>query len=421
MITDILNSAEERINSIRKNTVTIKILMNNRPVPNATVRLKQQRHQFLFGANCFGAGGYQNDYDNFKYSRYFVEIFNYATLPFYWSSYEKIRGCPNVNYIRRLVTWCKEHGLTAKGHPLVWHQTFPDWIGKEEDIKELSRRRIMDIINEFKDDVKWWDAVNEITVAGRHNNLISDWAAQEGCLDVIKETVNAVLSCDPEANLLVNEFNFSEDGALDRLLQELKENNIPVKAIGMQSHMHAGKWPLETVWRLCNRFSQFGWPIHFTELSVLSGKAIGKIDFLSQRGNKWITGDEDETAQEEYVRDFYKLLFSHPAVEAITWWDFVDGNWLEAPSGLLAKDLTPKKAYNALYQLIKKEWWTDVNGHTDIDGTFVVNAFYGKYEVSVSVNGQEITEEFNLVKAAEDKATEDNEVLFDLTNTFNRS
>lgn len=23
--------------------------------------------------------------------------------------------------------WCRDNGIRPKGHPLVWHQTFPDW------------------------------------------------------------------------------------------------------------------------------------------------------------------------------------------------------------------------------------------------------------------------------------------------------
>ena len=405
----IFEEAESRINSIRKGDLTVKVVKDNKPVNDVTVEIRQKRHQFLFGANCFSAGGFPNEEDNARYTELFTGIFNFATLPFYWSSYEKERGRKSVDNVKRLAAWCRENNLTAKGHPLVWHQTLPGWIREDEDIRELTRDRIIDIIGEFKDDIKWWDAVNEITVAQRAGNQISRWAAHDGCLNVLREVVSTVLSCDPEANLLINEFNFSDEGAYDRLLEELKENNVPIKAVGMQSHMHEGMWPLETVWKLCNRFSQFGWPLHFTELSVLSGKAKGKIDFLSQTGNEWIVGVEYEAEQEKYVRDLYTLLFSHPAVEAITWWDIADGCWLQAPSGLIRKDLTPKRAYNALYELIRQKWWTDTSGSTDSEGCFTVNAFYGEYEISVQRNGYKKRVEYNLRKGCDAEA--ENELI----------
>ena len=43
-------------------------------------------------------------------------------------------------------------------------------------------------------------------------------------------------------------------------------------AIGIQSHMHGGEWPLEKAWQVCETYARFGRPLHFTELTVLSGE-----------------------------------------------------------------------------------------------------------------------------------------------------
>ena len=49
------------------------------------------------------------------------------------------------------------------------------------------------------------------------------------------------------------------------------------------------------------------------------------------------------------------MIFSHPAVEAITWWDFSDrGAWQRAPAGFLRDDLSPKPAYERLQQPVKE-------------------------------------------------------------------
>ena len=46
---------------------------------------------------------------------------------------------------------------------------------------------------------------------------------------------------------------------------------------------------------------------------------------------------------------FYTALFAHPAVQAITWWDFSDlGAWLGAPAGWLRRDMSPKPVYDRL-------------------------------------------------------------------------
>ena len=52
----------------------------------------------------------------------------------------------------------------------------------------------------------------------------------------------------------------------------------------------------------------------------------------------------------------YSQLYANPAVEAVIWWDFTDGNWLNAPSGMLRRNLSEKPAYKKLCDLINNEW-----------------------------------------------------------------
>ena len=63
-----------------------------------------------------------------------------------------------------------------------------------------------------------------------------------------------------------------------------------------------------------------------------------------------------------------RILFAHPLVEAVTGWDFADGAWLGAPSGLVRRDNTLKPAYQALDRLIHEEWTTSIHAATDAEG-----------------------------------------------------
>ena len=104
----------------------------------------------------------------------------------------------------------------------------------------------------------------------------------------------------------------------------------------------------------------------------------------------WPTTPEGEAAQAEYVEKFYALLFSHPAVQAITWWDFSDRDaWRNAPSGLVREDMSPKPAYEKLHALIRGKWWTNAGGKSDAAGTFSTRAFYGDYRIiATSADGR---------------------------------
>ena len=54
------------------------------------------------------------------------------------------------------------------------------------------------------------------------------------------------------------------------------------------------------------------------------------------RERRQTTTEQGERWHADEVERFYTMLFSHPAVTAITWWDFADRNaWQSAPAGFL--------------------------------------------------------------------------------------
>jgi hypothetical protein len=100
------------------------------------------------------------------------------------------------------------------------------------------------------------------------------------------------------------------------------------------------------------------------------------------------------------VARIYTLLFSHPAVAAITWWDFADRNaWQRAPAGLVGQDLRPKPAYTALQDLVKHQWWTRAELTTDAEGRVAFRGFLGDYKLTVrSASGKDIEATYVLNK-----------------------
>ena len=163
--------------------------------------------------------------------------------------------------------------------------------------------------------------------------------------------------------------------------------------IGIQSHMHGGYWGAARTWDVCDRFARFGKPLHFTETTVVSGP--------KQEAN-WHSTPEGEQRQAREVVEFYTVLFSHPAVEAITWWDFSDQDaWQQAPAGLVRGDMTPKPAYERLYELVKSKWWTDVETRTGTDASFPLRGFLGRYEVQAEQGDRRLLGRFVLDKAFE--------------------
>ena len=106
------------------------------------------------------------------------------------------------------------------------------------------------------------------------------------------------------------------------------------------------------------------------------------VDLNDYQVADWPTTPEGEARQADEVATHYRTLLGHPAVQAITWWGFPDGGWLNAPTGLVRADGTPKPAYERLHGLVKGEWWLPpTTMRTDEAGRIRVDGFLGDYEV----------------------------------------
>lgn len=359
--------------------------------PGTKVRIEQTRHAFLFGCNVFNLGRQRTQQDNEAYARRFAELFNFATLAFYWWSYEPAQGKPEYERSQRAAEWCWEHGIVPKGHPLAWNWVDPAWLPEDLDaVMQLQISRISQCAQRFKGQIQYWDVVNEAThydrpeLKNKRAVKLTAAIAKVGVGPYVREAFRAARKASPQAKLIINDYRL--DDAFEKLVlkQLVDEQGEPLyDVIGLQSHQHGGAIPIEKVWATCERFGKYGKPLHWTETTFVSGEQ-GYNLAESRPGFKWESTPEGEKRQAEDVTRFYTLLFSHPAVEAVTWWDFSDfGAWQNAPAGLLRKDMSPKPAYEALLKLVKEKWWTKTEATVEQDGTLSFHGFYGEYKVIV--------------------------------------
>ena len=84
---------EQGIEKNRKGDAVIKVLdEKGNPLPGATISVKLQKHDFLFGCNAFVLGQLKTPEMNSLYEERFTKIFNFATVPFYWGDNEPEQG-----------------------------------------------------------------------------------------------------------------------------------------------------------------------------------------------------------------------------------------------------------------------------------------------------------------------------------------
>ncbi|MCX7887184.1 MAG: endo-1,4-beta-xylanase [Verrucomicrobiae bacterium] len=363
--TEIVAATRAAIEKHRKSDATVRLLdARGRPLRNVRVVVRQLGHEFLFGCNIYGFNSGET------YRQRFAELFNYATVGFYWRWYEPERGKPKYAETDRIVEWCQAHGIRMKGHPLLWAEQagIPPW-SQGQPPPEIQRQRVRDIMERYRDKIEFWEVVNE--------------PAHLPSLP-IDEPYRWAREVNPRAYLIVNDYHVLANGfpPFYQLLAEAIRNGVPFDGIGIQAHEpRTMRFPLDRVQRILNRYATLGKELHITEFTPTSG---GEPITGSHRKGVW-----DETAQADYAVKFYRVCFAHPAIRAITWWDLSDkGSWLKG-GGLLRADMSPKPAYEQLRSLIREEWMTRLEGKTDRNGRFMFRGFRGRYELIV--NGQTCT------------------------------
>ncbi len=384
---------------------------DGRPLPGAEVTVAQTRHAFAFGSTGFDFvalandehdaplpvfGGARRDLEHL--AELWLDVFNTATLPFYWRGFEPEQGHPDTKRLLTATRWLRERGVTVKGHPLVWHTLAPQWLLplSDDEVEATVRARITRDGTDFAGVVDLWDAINEVVIMpvfAAERNAITRLAQREGRVAMVQLAFDTARAANPAAFLLINDFDLGPE--YERLIEQVLDAGVRIDAIGLQSHMHQGYWGEERTGRVLERYARFGLPLHWTETTLVSGDLMPReiVDLNDFRVSEWPSTPEGEARQADELVRHYRTLVGHPAVQAITYWGLTDdGAWLGAPAGLVRADGSPKPAYDELRRLVKDEWWLAPTAvRTDEAGRFTLDAFRGDYAVSAAGSSASLT------------------------------
>ncbi len=361
------------------------------PVAGRKLRFDQTSHDFLFGSGAFDAIPRTNEHKDDPFFRdrmdKWLRLFNYGTMSFYWGRYEPEEGKPEYASRMNASRFLVEHGKTVKGHPLCWHTACADWLMQYDDktILDKQLQRIHRDVAAFAGVIDIWDVINEVVIMpvfDRYDNAITRVCKRYGRVQLVKEVFDAAKAANPKALLLINDFNLSDKYA--QLIADCLDAGASIGAIGLQTHQHQGYMGAQKLGEVLRRFEGFGLPMHFTENTLVSGHLMPPhiVDLNDYQIPEWPSTPEGEERQAREWEEMYRILFGHPLVGAVTGWDFADGAWLGAPSGVIAKDNREKPAYHALQRLIHGEWETHGEITTDASGCARITGFKGGYALS---------------------------------------
>lgn len=168
-----------------------------------------------------------------------------------WALVEPRPGEFDFSAADRYVALGERYGMTIIGHTLVWHNQTPRWVFEDDAGKPVSREtliarmrsHIFNVVGRYKGRIHGWDVVNE-AVAEDGSLRQSPWLRIIGP-EYIAMAFRFAHQADPAAELHYNDFSVeapAKRAGIVRLVRSLKEQGVPITAVGMQEHQKLD-WP----------------------------------------------------------------------------------------------------------------------------------------------------------------------------------
>lgn len=376
-----VDSTNTIIETLRKRDCALKISVQDQVISGKTVKIKQLRNDFGFGASI--TRKFFNTKDSTKYANTFKEYFEWATPEneMKWPSNEAADDYQDFEIADSLVEWCLRNDIKVRGHNLFWNERrewMPSWsleLGPV-DFKEAMARRIDGAVAHFKGRVAHWDVINEIVhfkdTDGKMQTTRPGLLAQLSGDDKIFSWIfKRARSLDSNVLMGVNEYSVIEKAAdYEDYIEEIKDieaNGGKIDVVGLEGH--------------------FGDYVERSDYMV-------KIDIIAKALPDqilWLT-EVDFDLQSSYeeradkMEELVRSAFAYPRVGGFVMWAWWEGNaWREGISSFLVDSSFNETEIGKRWRNLRNSWRTDTSGVLNSDGEFTFRGFHGKYEVSVQL------------------------------------
>lgn len=398
--------AKTNIERYRKGDRTLRILdKDGKPVVGARVEIRQQSHDFKYGANIFLLDEFQQEETNLRYRENFAKFFNLATVPFFWAELEPEEGKPRYaknspKIYRRpapdlCVEYCEQNGILPKLHCLFYDKFLPNWVPKTDSAAmwRLYEKRFAEIAEHYAGKMYEFEVTNELLLAHgwKTGNRCSVLSGARGTAMKMWEMARRYF---PNEKLVINEANYLPDlGTMGyvtpyyMLLETMLAKGASIDKIGVQNHIFCGsKGPQAE--QLPNYMKYFDPALLTKGLSYLED--FGKpLEITEVTIPTFGEGEDAEQLQADLLRALYSIWFATPLMETVAYWNTADGTaWINpmggsnennCRAGLFHNDMTPKLAALELKRLFEEEWHTEEGLVTDENGCVRFRGFYGEY------------------------------------------
>ena len=233
-----------------------------------------------------------------------------------------------------VVAFARESGLGLRGHTLLWNRAdkTAQWM-KNYDFGSNPRAKAEVFLRDYVQrvcihfgEIQSWDVVNE-WIDPLTGGLGDTPFSRILDFDALRIVFEAAREYAPRAQLVYNDYMSFEPSvrlhrnAVLKLLHDLRANNVPVDALGIQSHIHAAQRMADTDRREWISFLDevvgMGYKMLITEFDV---NDLGA-------GNDIQTRDQAVAAAGQ---DYLDVMLSYKQLDQFLCWGLVDKHsWLQ--------------------------------------------------------------------------------------------
>ncbi len=190
-----------------------------------------------------------------------------------------------------IVDFARQNAMEIRGHTLAWYGAMPAWTEEISTHAEAEREltdHIETVVSRYRGAIPSWDVINEPLAEWPENESSfrpSIWTRRLGA-DYLKIALHQAALADPDARLVLNEYDVEFKGprfaarrkALVALLRSLRDNNVPLHAVGLQAHLFADRAiDRDGLQSLLSEIAALKLDVLITELDVIDYKLPGKV------------------------------------------------------------------------------------------------------------------------------------------------
>jgi endo-1,4-beta-xylanase len=294
-----------------------------------------------------------------------------------WESLEPTRGTYDWTKADALVDFARKNNQKVRGHVLVWNNQLPTWLTEgvadgsitKDELRDLLKNHITNVVTHFKGKIWQWDVVNEA--------VTDSWATADGVItykgfwaenlgpEYIADAFRWARAADSKALLFYNDYNieaFGDEGPGDKtyfvynMVKELRAQGVPVDGIGSQGHLGTqyGNYDTFQAAAALDRFAELGVATAFTEVDVRSKmtEAVKAGDSEEINPRLQASAENFSVLMEACLASRHCLSYTVWGIgDHNSWVNYTDlgaGKGSEGLALIHDENYQPKKAYQAI-------------------------------------------------------------------------